>query len=45
LGMDVAMEALREYVKRRDRNVSRLLEYAKLLRMEGSIRTYLEPLL
>ena len=45
VGMDVAMEALREYVKRRDRNVSRLLEYAKLLRMEGSIRTYLEPLL
>jgi predicted transcriptional regulator of viral defense system len=45
LGMDVAMEALREYVKRQDRNIPRLLEYAKLLRMEGSIRTYLEPLL
>ncbi len=44
LGLDIAMEALKEYLKDRARNIPRLLEYAKLLRMEGSIRGYLEAL-
>jgi predicted transcriptional regulator of viral defense system len=44
LGIDIAMEALREYLKGRGRDIPRLLEYAKLLRMEGSIRGYLEAL-
>ncbi len=44
LGLDIAMEALREYLKGRDRNIPRLLEYAKTLRMEGSMRGYLEAL-
>ncbi len=44
LGMDIAMEALREYLKGRGRDIPRLLEYAKLLRMEGSMRGYLEAL-
>lgn len=44
LGLDIAMEALREYLKGRGRDIPRLLEYAKLLRMEGSIRGYLEAL-
>ena len=44
LGLDIAMEALKEYLKLRGRNIPRLLEYAKLLRMEGSIRGYLEAL-
>ena len=38
------MEALREYLKGRGRDIPRLLEYARLLRMEGSIRGYLEAL-
>jgi hypothetical protein len=38
------MEALREYLKGHGRDIPRLLEYAKLLRMEGSIRGYLEAL-
>ncbi|MGB9687139.1 MAG: type IV toxin-antitoxin system AbiEi family antitoxin domain-containing protein [Rectinema subterraneum] len=44
LGMDIAMQALREYLKDRSRDIPLLLEYVKLLRMEGSIRTYLEAL-
>ena len=44
LGIDIAMEALRQYLKGRGRDMPRLLEYAKLLRMEGSLRTYLEAL-
>lgn len=44
LGMDIAMEALREYLKGRGRDIPQLLEYAKLLRMEGSMRGYLEAL-
>ena len=42
LGLDVAMEALREYLKRKNRNVPRLLDYARRLRMEGTVRTYTE---
>lgn len=42
LGLDIAMDALREYLRGRGRDIPRLLEYAKLLRMEGSIRGYLE---
>ncbi|MHB9153034.1 MAG: type IV toxin-antitoxin system AbiEi family antitoxin domain-containing protein [Spirochaetales bacterium] len=44
LGLDIAIEALKEYLKGRGRNIPRLLEYAKLLRMEGSMRGYLEAL-
>jgi len=44
LGLDIAMETLREYLKRRGKNIPRLLEYAKLLRMEGTMRGYLEAL-
>ncbi len=44
LGMDIAMEALKVYLKGRGRNIPRLLEYAKLLRVESSIRRYLEAL-
>ena len=42
IGIDIAMKALREYLNGRGRDIPRLLEYAKLLRMEGSIRGYLE---
>lgn len=45
IGHDVAVEALRGYLKKPDRNIQKLLEYAKVLRMEGSLRQYLEVLL
>lgn len=38
-------EAFKTYVKRSDRNIPRLSEYAKLLKVEKRIRTYLEVLL
>ena len=44
LGIDIAMEALREYLKGRGRDIPRLLEYAKLLGMEGTMHGYLEAL-
>ncbi len=44
LGMDIAMEALRAYLQEHSRNIPQLLEYSKLLRMEGSMRGYLEAL-
>lgn len=45
LGFDVAMEALRVYLRGRGSDIQKLLEYAKLLRMEGPIRGYLEALM
>ncbi len=45
IGLDIAMEALREYFKAKPRNVQKLFEYAKQLRMEGTIRAYAEALL
>jgi len=45
LGLDVAMEALREYLKTRKKDVPKLLDYAKRLRMEGTVRNYMEALL
>ena len=45
IGLDLAMEALREYLKGRSRNIQKLFEYAKALRMEGTLRGYAEALL
>lgn len=44
IGFDIAMEALREYLKGRGKDIPRLLDYAKLLRMGGTMRGYLEAL-
>jgi predicted transcriptional regulator of viral defense system len=45
LGMDIALEALRLYRKRRDFNVGTLLRYARVCRVEKVMRPYLEALL
>ena len=45
IGLDVALEALRLYRRRRDFDVSRLLHYARVCRVEKVIRPYLEALL
>ena len=45
IGLDVAMEALREYLKSGKKNIPTLLDYARLLRVEGTVRTYAEALL
>jgi len=45
LGKDVAMEALREYLKRRARKVNAMLDYAGRLHVLGPLRAALEALL
>jgi len=41
----VVTDALKLFSKRSDKNLTRLMEYAKLLRIESAIRTYFEVLL
>ncbi|MDR0682378.1 MAG: type IV toxin-antitoxin system AbiEi family antitoxin domain-containing protein [Dysgonamonadaceae bacterium] len=41
-GTDVTSEVLNNYLKRKDRNLSLLMEYAKKMRIEKILKTYLE---
>lgn len=41
VGDEIVGEVIREYVKRKDRNLSRLMEYAKAMRIEKTLRTYM----
>jgi predicted transcriptional regulator of viral defense system len=41
-GMDVVSEILKNYLKRKDRNLFLLTEYAKKMRIEKILQTYLE---
>jgi predicted transcriptional regulator of viral defense system len=45
IGLDVALEALKFYRQHQDFDVSRLLHYARVCRVEKVIRPYLEALL
>jgi predicted transcriptional regulator of viral defense system len=45
IGLDIALEALKLYRQRRDFDVNRLIEYARLCRVEKVMRPYLEALL
>ncbi len=42
LGIEVCSEVLRNYLKKENRNLSRLLEYAKRLRVANILKNYLE---
>ena len=42
IGLDVATEILKNYLKRKDRNLSKLMGYAKIMRVEKTLKTYLE---
>ena len=44
IGIEETSEVLRNYLKRRDRQIDRLYAYAKCLRCEKIVRTYLEVL-
>lgn len=44
IGIEETAEVLKNYLKRKDRHIDRLYAYAKLLRCEKAIRTYLEVL-
>ena len=45
VGIEETAEVLKNYLGRKDRQIDRLYEYAKKLRCEKTIRTYLEVLL
>jgi predicted transcriptional regulator of viral defense system len=45
MGFEPAMEILKRYVQRPDRNINRLLAYSKRLQVENTIKQYLEALL
>lgn len=42
IGLDVCSEVIREYLKRKDRNITRLCEYAKQLRVYNTLSKYFE---
>jgi predicted transcriptional regulator of viral defense system len=42
VGIDVAAEVLKNYLHRQDRNLVKLSDYAKKMRIEKILRTYLE---
>ena len=44
IGIEETSEVLKNYLKRRDRQIDRLYAYAKRLRCEKVVRTYLEVL-
>ena len=45
VGKDILNEVLNEYLKRKDRNLEKLIQYAKLLRVEKTVKNYLDVLL
>lgn len=45
IGIDVALEALKDYLKTADRQIDQLLSYARVDRVESLISRYLEALL
>ena len=45
VGIEETSEILKNYLKRKDRQIDKLYAYAKLLRCETIVRTYLEVLL
>lgn len=45
IGYDVSMEALREYMRGTNRDLQKLIEYARINHVEKIIRPYLEALL
>ncbi|MDR2815946.1 MAG: hypothetical protein LBB62_04505 [Proteiniphilum sp.] len=42
IGMETASEILKTYLKRKDRNLTKLIGYAKKMRIEKVLKTYLE---
>ena len=42
IGLDVCAEIVKSYIRRRGRNISTLIKYAKILRVAKTMSTYLE---
>ena len=45
IGIEETSEILHNYLRRQDRRIDRLYTYAKMLRCESIVRTYLEVLI
>ena len=45
IGVEETAEVLKNYLRREERQVERLYEYARKLRCEKTVRTYLEVLI
>lgn len=45
LGLDVAKEGLSEYLKRRDRNLEKVLEYAEICRVKRLLETWINAMI
>ncbi|TFG92431.1 MAG: Abortive infection protein AbiEi [Candidatus Atribacteria bacterium] len=45
LGLDIAKEGLSEYLKRKDRDLEKLLEYAEICRIEPLLQTWLNAMI
>ena len=45
IGLDTALEALRMYLRRRNRDINKLMEYARICRVENVMRPYMESML
>lgn len=45
LGKDIVSEAFKEYIKRKDKNLNLLMEYAKQCRVGNIVKTYMEVLI
>lgn len=41
IGMDVCIEIIKEYLKRRDRNISKLMKYARVLRVAKILEMFI----
>ena len=42
IGIDVCTEIVKNYLKRRNKNIAKLIKYAKVLRVAKTLSTYLE---
>lgn len=42
IGIDVCTEIIKEYLKRKDRNIGKLMEYASMLRVAKTLSNYLQ---
>jgi len=45
LGLDIAKEGLSEYLRRKDRNLEKLLEYAEICRIKPLLQTWLNAIM
>ncbi len=42
IGIDISSEIFKNYLQRKDRNIDKLMKYAKILRVETTLKNYME---